>query len=119
GTGDVNVVLEKHFRENGLDELADKGLNPHNQYLQSAMAIGIPAVLWFIFSLLYPFGKIIRTKDWLYAFFLSTVALNLLVESMLEKQSGIVFFAFFNALFFFSTSLIPKKTDNQKMNLKK
>ena len=119
GTGDINEVLENRFREEGLHELADKGLNPHNQYLQSAMAIGIPAVLWFLFSLLYPFGKIIRTKDWLYAFFICTIALNLVVESMLEKQSGIVFFAFFNALFFFSTSLIPSKTEIPKMNSKK
>src|SRR5690606_7243974 len=106
GTGDINIELENHFRENGLEELADKELNPHNQFLQSAMAIGIPALLWFIFSLLFPFRKIIRTKDWLYAFFLCSMVLNLLVESMLEKQSGIIYFAFFNALFFFSTSLI-------------
>ena len=77
GTGDINVVLEDHFREKGLEQLAEQNLNPHNQYLQSAMAIGIPAVLWFLFSLLYPFGKIIRTKDWLYAFFLGMIALNL------------------------------------------
>src|SRR5690606_26481382 len=57
GTGDINIVLENHFRESGLEELADKGLNPHNQYLQSAMAVGIPALLWFLFSLLYPFTK--------------------------------------------------------------
>lgn len=101
GTGDVNVVLENHFREKGLDDLADRGLNPHNQYLQSAMAIGIPALLWFLFSLVYPFRKIIKTKDWLYAFFLCSIGLNLVVESMLEKQSGIVFFAFFNAFFYF------------------
>lgn len=119
GTGDINVVLEDHFRAKGLDELAEKELNPHNQYLQSALAIGIPAVLWFLFSLLYPFGKIIRTKDWLYAFFLCSLALNIAVESMLEKQSGIVFFAFFNALFFFSTNLISDNTDNTKMNFKK
>ena len=119
GTGDINMVLEDHFREKGLDQLAESGLNPHNQYLQSAMAVGIPAVLWFLFSLLYPFRKIIRTKDWLYAFFLCSIALNLVVESMLEKQSGIVFFAFFNALFFFSTSLISENTDKPKLNFKK
>lgn len=114
GTGDINIVLENHFRENGLKELADQKLNPHNQYLQSAMAIGIPAVLWFLFSLLYPFGKIIRTKDWLYAFFLCSIALNLLVESMFEKQSGIIFFSFFNALFFFSESLTTKDSNHGK-----
>lgn len=102
GTGDINLVLEDRFRETGLEELAEEGLNPHNQYLQSAMALGIPAVLWFLFSLLYPFGRIIRTKDWLYAFFICLVATNLTVESMLEKQSGIIFFAFFNAFLFFN-----------------
>ena len=110
GTGDINIVLEDHFRESGLLELADKELNPHNQYLQSAMAIGIPALLWFLFSLVYPFGKIVRTKDWLYAFFLCSIALNLMVESMLEKQSGIIFYAFFNCLFFFSSGLTSGKT---------
>jgi len=103
GTGDINVELEKRFRETGLDKLADKGLNPHNQYLQTAMALGIPAIAWFLFSLIFPFAKIFKTKDWLYAFFLCIVALNLMVESMLEKQSGVIFFAFFNSFFYFMT----------------
>ncbi len=103
GTGDINVELEKRFREEGLDQLAEKGLNPHNQFLQTAMAVGLPAIAWFLFSLLFPFAKIIKTKDWLYAFFLCIIALNLMVESMLEKQSGVIFFAFFNSFFYFMT----------------
>ena len=103
GTGDINVELEKRFREEGLDQLADKGLNPHNQYLQTAMALGLPAIAWFLFSLLFPFAKIVKTKDWLYAFFICIIALNLMVESMLEKQSGVIFFAFFNSFFYFMT----------------
>lgn len=109
GTGDINIVLEDHFRESGLKELAEKELNPHNQYLQSAMALGIPAMLWLVFSLVYPFGKIVKTKDWLYAFFLISIALNLMVESVLEKQTGIIFYAFFNCLFFFSSGLLNGK----------
>ena len=109
GTGDINIVLEDHFRESGLKELAEKELNPHNQYLQSAMAIGIPAMLWLVFSLVYPFGKIVKTRDWLYAFFLISIALNLMVESVLEKQTGIIFYAFFNCLFFFSSGLLNGK----------
>lgn len=115
GTGDINVVLEDHFRKEGLDELADKGLNPHNQYLQSAMALGIPALLWFLFSLIFPFGKIIRTKDWLYAFFLCLFALNITVESMLEKQSGIIFFAFFISFFFFNTLRKENKVEVEEI----
>ncbi len=114
GTGDINVVLENHFRKEGLDELADKGLNPHNQYLQSAMALGIPALLWFLFSLVFPFRKIIRTKDWLYAFFICLFALNISVESMLEKQSGVIFFAFFNSFFFFNTIRKEEAIENDQ-----
>lgn len=103
GTGDVKLVLENRFRKEGLDVLANEKLNPHNQFLQTALAVGIPAVLWFVFSLIFPFAKIIRTKDWLYALFLGIFVLNILVESMLEKQSGIIFFAFFNSFFYFMT----------------
>ena len=102
GTGDINVQLRERFRAEGLDALAEKDLNPHNQYLQSAMALGVPALLWFLASLLFPFARIFRTRDWLYAFFILLIALNLCVESMLEKQAGIVFFAFFNALLWFN-----------------
>lgn len=110
GTGDGNIELWKRFREKGLDELADKDLNPHNEYLQLGMALGIPAVLWFLFSLIFPFRKIIRTKDWLYAFFLLSFAANILVESMLEKQSGVIYFAFLNSFFFFNALKTEKKT---------
>lgn len=115
GTGDINVVLVEHFKQEGLDILAAENLNPHNQYLQSALAVGIPAVLWFLFSLLFPLGRIRRTKDWLYAFFLCLFALNLTVESMLEKQGGIIFFAFFNAFLFF-TPLPENSTSKSALN---
>lgn len=102
GTGDINQAMVSSFREQNLDYLADKSLNPHNEYLQLAVALGIPAALFFIFSLFYPFGIIIRTEDWIYGIFLLSVLAQFSVESMLEKQSGVIFFAFFNAFFFFS-----------------
>jgi len=102
GTGDVNDALVARFRGAGLDQLADKGLNPHNNFLQIGVALGIPALLWFLFSLAYPLPLIRKNSDWLYAFFLAGMAMHMMVESMLEKQSGVVFFAFFNAFFFFT-----------------
>jgi hypothetical protein len=105
GTGDIHDVMVARYTSEGLHTLAEKGLNPHNNYLQIALALGIPALLWFLFSLLYPLPAIIKHQDWIYAFFLMSIALHLLVESVLEKQSGVLFFAFFNAFLFFS---IPK-----------
>ncbi len=106
GTGDINDVMVARFSAEGLHELAEKGLNPHNNYLQIGLALGIPALLWFVFSLIYPIPLVAQRHDWLYAFFLLSIALHFMVESMLEKQSGVVFFAFFNALLFFS---LPQK----------
>lgn len=102
GTGDANDAMVTSFREQNLNELADKNLNPHNEFLQLGVAIGLPGLLLFIFSLIFPFRKIYSTRDWLYGLFLLSVFAQFSVESMLEKQSGVIFFAFFNAFLFFS-----------------
>lgn len=102
GTGDVHEAMMARYRAEGYHEMADIGLNPHNNYLQIALALGIPALLWFLVSLAWPARMIIRQQDYIYAFFLIGMMMHLFVESMLEKQSGVVFFAFFNAFFYFS-----------------
>ncbi len=101
GGGDTKSTLREWYAKNDLDVLADGGHDAHNQYLHTAVAVGIPAALWFIFSLVYPLRRIWKKSMWIYAFFLMSIAINFAVESMLEKQSGIVFFTFFNALFYF------------------
>jgi len=111
GTGDINDAMVNSYEEQGLDELAAKNLNPHNEYLQIAVALGILPALLFLFSLVYPFGKITKNRDWIYGIFLLSVFIQFAVESMLEKQSGVIFFAFFNAFFFFSSSTEPKDVE--------
>lgn len=113
GTGDIQDVLTERYRAEGLEGLAESGLNPHNNYLQIGLALGIPALLWFLFSLAYPFAGIWRQRDWIYGFFLVGMAMHMAVESMLEKQSGVVFFAFFNAFFFFSQSRLLTESKGQ------
>lgn len=103
GTGDINDEMVSSYERQGLDELAAKNLNPHNEFLQIAVALGIFPALLFLYSLVFPFGKIIRNKDWIYGIFLLSVFIQFAVESMLEKQSGVIFFAFFNTYFYFSS----------------
>lgn len=102
GTGDSHDVMIAAYKNEGLHALADLGLNPHNNYLQIALALGTPALLWFLVSLLFPMKRIFRHQDWLYLFLILSMALHCLVESVLEKQSGVVFFTFFNAYLYFS-----------------
>jgi hypothetical protein len=43
-----------------------------------------------------------RRKDYIYFFFIILFSMNILVESMFENQAGVVFYAFFNSLLFWS-----------------
>lgn len=101
GTGDVKPALFEKYLENNLDDAYESNLNVHNQYLQTFIAIGIFGFLILVASLLLPAILTIRRKKLLYLLFLSLVAFHLLVESMLERQGGVVFYAFFNGLLFY------------------
>lgn len=109
GTGDVGAVMDQAYLDRGYEALAAKSLNPHNSFLQLAVGLGIIALLWFVFSLLYPFLTIYKNHLWIYGFFLVSIALNFMVESMLEKQSGVIFFAFFNSFFFFLNPSVKRE----------
>lgn len=107
GTGDIGDFLAATFRADGHEALAERNLNVHNSFLQIALAQGIMAMLFFIFSLLYPLPLIWSKRDWIYAFFIGSIGLQFLVECMTETQSGVVYFAFFNAMLFFSLKSHP------------
>jgi O-antigen ligase len=100
GTGDVKTVLVERYKEEGLNVFADKKLNTHNQFLQTSIAIGLIGGLVLILMLVFPLYLSISRKVHLYTFFILLVILNLLTESMLERQMGVVFYGFFNSLFF-------------------
>lgn len=98
GTGDVKDELVKTYNENGLTYPAQFNLNAHNQFVQTLVALGIPAIIVLLISFIVPFWISVRRKYWLYAVFILLFGFNIMVESMLEVQAGIVFYAFFNSL---------------------
>lgn len=106
GTGDTQELLVEKYLERGYEEIAEMRLNPHNTYLELALEVGIIALIWFVFSLVFPLRMILLDQNWIYGFFILNVSLNFMVESMLEGQSGVVFFAYFNAVFFFHSKLV-------------
>ncbi len=102
GTGDVKDALVEKYRVNNAIPALKNRLNAHNQYLQTAVTLGMPGVAVLVLMLVMPAIYAIRNKMWIYLFFLVIFSLNLMVESMLEVQAGVVYYAFFNALFFAS-----------------
>ncbi len=99
GTGDVKDVLLREYDKQGMIFALEKHLNAHNQFLQTFIALGVAGFLVLLASFFFPFVQIRRTKDYLYAIFLILLFFNFIVESMLETQAGVMFYAFFNSLF--------------------
>lgn len=102
GTGDIKDELINLYRQNGITGALTKKLNAHNQFLQTTVALGIFGFAIFAASLFIPFIRFFIFKQWLYVIFLLLIIFNFLFESMLERQDGILFYAFFNALLFYT-----------------
>ncbi|MBS1548070.1 MAG: O-antigen ligase family protein [Bacteroidetes bacterium] len=95
GTGDVKDELLKVYAERGYAEPLRKKLNAHDQYLNTGVALGIGGMLLLLLMVVVPTAFAARKRQVLLISFLLLNALNWLVESMLEVQAGVVFFAFF------------------------
>lgn len=99
GVGDIASVLNNSYLQNNFDKLI--GLNCHNQYFQWLMNHGLflTLVLWsFIINILI---KLKKMSNYLLLFCWFIVLSFFLTESVLERQWGVVIFAFIlnNSLF--------------------
>ncbi len=102
GTGDVKDALMETYRKEHYEAAYSQKLNAHNQYLQTFMALGIPGIITLLGMLLVPFIRSFRQEDFIRFSFVVIFALNIAVESMLETQAGVVFYAFFNCVLLWS-----------------
>jgi len=97
GTGDVKDALLSKYKEKNLMSLYNCKLNAHNQFLQTFISIGIIGFLTLLASIIIPLIYAIKRNNMIYVFFLIIFFINILVESMLENQAGVVFYAFFSS----------------------
>ena len=98
GVGNLPAAMEAKLHEYGQVNLAKEGLNPHNQYLHTAVETGWIGMLWMIGLLvaLVVYGW--RNKAYLLVLVSCCFAFNGLFESVLERQSGIVFWLLWSCL---------------------
>lgn len=99
GTGDVKDALIQEYLKKGEHEVAQKHLNAHNQFLQTAVAIGITGLMWLFLIFYILISKSIKNHQAFIFLFAVICVINLLFESMFETQAGIVFVTFFSSLF--------------------
>jgi O-antigen ligase len=115
GTGNVDIVLGAKLRDYGLNELAGKRFNPHNQFLQTTIEIGIVGLIVLIALYFTITLKAIRDNQWVLLVLVASFAFNSLFESLFQRQSGIVFFTFW---VFILQSISNYKQQNTFLNFK-
>jgi hypothetical protein len=102
GTGDVKNEFIKQYQ---LDhsKLSERWqLRGHNQYLSIAIAMGIPGLLLFLVSLIYPLVHNKMYRNYFYAVFWVILVISLITEDTFETQAGATFYALFNSVFLFA-----------------
>lgn len=115
GTGDVqdflNKVYEKHNMALRVSETEVYGYyeyNAHNQYVESFLKNGIAGLIATLTLYAVGIAKAARVRDRLMIALMIAVCSISLTESFLEANKGIVFTAFFLALFY-----LPSATSEQ------
>jgi len=98
GTGDTKHEMKSKYHQYNLSIAEEKGYNLHNQYLESALKLGIVGLLLLVFWLMSTLIYAITTKDFLLFFLMLIVSVHFIFESMMNRIAGVSFFIFFYVL---------------------
>ena len=111
GTGDVKDVLIDEYHTLGLTKMERQKLNPHNQFLQTGVSIGLLGVLALLSMLILTIRRGIRRNNFLLSGFAVLITVNMLFESFLEIQAGIIF----SSLFIFLLDMDARRLTNRNI----
>lgn len=98
GIGDMQTELQKIYKSNNFELAYSNRFNSHNQYIQTALGLGIVGLLAFLFCLFKLSEKAWKKRDFLLLSFVLLFAISCITESMLLRQKGLVFFGLFVAI---------------------
>lgn len=101
GTGSVQPYLDECYKENRYWGLKHH-FNSHNEYLEEMARHGLFGLASILFFFIYPLYLSIRSRDFFYLGFLLTIIICSFTENIFSRQIGVVFFAFFNTIFYVS-----------------
>ncbi len=103
GPGRVLRALQEHFFFFSLSHSFNVGYyDPHSEYFTELLSFGICGLLLLVAILAVQFVKAIKVRDHLYLYLLLTFAITFVTETVLSRQQGVIFYAVFTSLFFFT-----------------
>lgn len=93
GTGDVKTVVQEFYLEKGVN--FKTYLNPHNQFIQTTVAIGVVGLIFFILMLLSFSWGFWNKAGLIFLFSIGMLCIYMMTESIIERQQGVHFVAFY------------------------
>jgi O-antigen ligase len=99
GTGDVIDASVAELKTSNQEYLAKHYTGAHNQYLQTAMALGIIGLLLLLACIIFPLKNYLRNKNYLAICFVIIVLVNGMGDTIL-RASSLYFFTFFGCFFY-------------------
>ena len=101
GVGDSKACLMSMYERDEQYYMLSKRFNVHNQFLETAISSGLISLIFMITMFVFLSIKALRNRDILMLSVMLIITLNLLTESMFERQSGAVFISLFLGLLIF------------------
>lgn len=115
GTGDNSAKMQDGYQETNSKLSPDLWFHPHNQFLSFWLSFGVLGLLFFLFVLFYPPLSFGAFRNPIYWFFFLSVFFSFFVEDLLETQSGVTYFTFFNAFFLILWSFDSAQLKSKKV----
>jgi len=100
GTGNGQAALEQVYSEKKFVWGLQETYNPHNEFFSTQLDLGIIGSILFLGILCLWIPQAIRIKNIFFLSILLITSSSFLIESLLLRQKGIVFFSFFYSFFF-------------------
>jgi O-antigen ligase len=113
GVGDVYDELEKVYRKVDYKFGYLDQQNPHNEYLSQWLATGILGVVIMVMILSLMLLKAIQKKQYDLLILLMLFIITFAIESMLERQKGIVLYSLFISLYCCPENKVSHSRGNQ------
>lgn len=103
GTGDALQVLDAYYNQVDLG-IFDHQYMAHNQFIETALEIGLAGFIALLVCLAVPFMRALKTKNALLMSVVIMTCLACLSISFFERARGLTFYVSFVSLFMFTKS---------------
>ena len=106
----IDAIYVLNANQSRYKYFIKKGYNYHGQFLQTLAAVGILGFIFLLFSIALPAYKLgWKKQNYLLLALMFMLFSSFITESMLERQAGVILYAFYSSLLILADKEISDK----------